>query len=369
MEDLFDMNADLFEEPIESQLLLQIDADSENRFLEKIGGENARERDLVAFVDQYAATGITMLCFPLCNEKHLPVWLDRCRKVGLKCALTVSCEQAETTALYADLQTDAIIVDGRGIADFSCLSALPEKFPHGHFILLTDNTDVADADAYDTVIVCAEKRNCCKSGSELWLAKKENCCVLTAVCNYLCNENDTDWYPTPEILNGFAVSVLAKGFDGIYLDGFCADPFDADSALYDIFDTCGNFSDAVGARRRHLYDGDLPVELQAGADMIVPMTLGPVFEGAAVCVLVGTDHEDAVSVFVNDKETEKTGIPAIVARNAKGREYENTCISKTVKCAEFFAPHDELQDVVNVRIHNNTNKTIFLSWFEVTVNI
>ncbi len=367
MDELLNMTPALFDESADTMLILQIDTESENQFLDRIGGKNARQRDLVAFVDQYAATGIGVLCFPVANEEVLPVWINRCRKVGLQAFLTIRSDQVESGI---SLDADGVVLDCRNENDFTCFEQLVKLHDDKQIFLLTTDANISVPKGIDGVIICAAEKECYKTAATENLLQAD-VCVFAGVYNFLCTENKKDWYPTSSMLNAWAVKYLAAGCQGVYLEGFCADVFDPDSALYDIYETCGTLSESVGSRRRHLYDGEFPFTILPGADWNGKITLGPVFDGAAVCLIIGSDAtaENAFDVFVNDKQAEKTGTPVVTARNEQGKECENGCIPGFAKCNEFFVENGSDDTIAVIRVHNNTNKPISVCWLEMTVNI
>ncbi len=369
MEDFFDLNNEYIDDVTETELILNIDLASEMQFLENIGGASARERDIVAFVDQYAATGITALCFPLANKKFLAICCDRCRKVGLKSYLLISSETASEFDDYCDISVDKILLDDRTVTDLTCFDVIKNNIPSEKLALLTADKAVAQDECYDMIVVCPAEDNCRVAVSDDWLANRNEHMIVPCVNNYLCSANEKNWHPTPEIMNGIAVQYLAKGYDGLFLDGFCADPFDADGNLYDIYDTCGNLAEAVGARRRHLYTGELPVSIQANDDWKVEMHLGPVFAGAAVCVLIAAAVENSFDVFVGEKKLEKTGTPVLSAIDDSGRERQIGFIAKSSKCSEFFVSIGDDCDSLSLCIKNKSDKNVTISWLEISVNV
>lgn len=370
MENFFDLTTAFCEEDDAAQLFVQIDEASENRFLEAVGGAATREKDLVAFVDQYAATGITALCFPLSNKQLLPVWVQRCRKVGLQAFLLLSPCQLDDADGVAQADMDGIVLDCRQESALPALSLCREKTGDRQlFVLMTQGTEVAAAHDADGIIVFPAQKSCRKLCKPTSVCYGEDFRCYAGVYNYLCFENEKHWYPTAEIMNAIAVQCLSTGFYGLYLDGFCADPFDADSDLYDMYDTCAVLSEAAGARRRHLAEQDFPVRILSGADWKTQITRGPVLEGAAVCLILGINAKDAVDVTVNGKPVSRTGIPVVLARNENGKVRENGCIAASFSCEEYFVENDSAEPVAEVCVHNHTDRPVSIGWLEMTVNI
>ncbi len=373
---LFDAD---FEQQNKTQLFLNIDETAEQTFLKQVGGADARKRDVAAMADQYSGTHIGTLCFAGSDPKALEIWAQRCRELDMTSLLMLAANDTSLLRKAADFCTDGIILDCRNCEELTVINAVSEAIADGLFyILLHSDAGIPAAqnvnlDAVCGVIVCG-KNDCFDAGFSLtdWFSVRDDFEVIAGVSSALCEANGKKWFATPEIMNGLAVTYLSQGCSGLWLDGFCADLFDPDSMLFDIYETCGDLNECIGARRRHLHLVNSLRAVLPGADYRCALPLQPVFEGAPVCVVLAVDEaadENAISVFCGEKELEYTGEPVVIIRNEKGRLCENQCLSAQTRCFEFYAGNRFDNENLSIRIHNNTKKSIVLRWIEASVNI
>lgn len=366
------------EENSETQLMLNVSSEAEQDFLAKVGGTTARKADVAAMVDQYNATQIGTLCFDGSAMTALAIWAERCHALGLVCLLNADAT-TDFESLQNSLCADGIVLDCRNLTDYSVIEKALKATGDGLLYLLVSAAPAVfkeqnvELSAADAIIVCADEGSCEHVALiDEWMSDNTDYCVYAGVSSVLCEANGKTWFTTPEILNGFAVQALMKGCAGLWLNGFCADLFEPDSALYDIYETCGLLSECVGAKRRHVIPACYPRIILPGADYHFTCDVSPVFEGAPVCVVLalsGAQNSDSLSVSVNGDVLEFTGEPEIVARNEKGRFCANQCIPVPAKTFEYFLGNIAEDESFTVCIHNNTKNELSLHWCEITVNI
>lgn len=382
MENFEPFESDLDGEYFNTQLILYVDAQAERQFLSRVNVQNAREEQVGALVEQYIATHIETLCFEGTDKKALTIWAERCRARGITPMLRVDAQKEQIETAFHENLTSGIVLDCREVTSFSVISEAarlrealaPEAVL---YVLLSADINAVKAQTelscMDAVIVCSTE-NVCDGNLPVadWLSENTDIAVFAGVKATLCERQEKKWYVTERIMNGFAVGYLSQGCNGLWLDGFCADLFSPDPFLYDIYETCGKLEECVGARRRHLLTGTYPKAVLPGADYRCDMTVGPVFEGAPVCVIVGiadAKSKDCIAVRINARECEYSGEPCLIARDEKGKSYENRFLGNNVLLAEFFAGQLETEDTLHICIHNNTDTCLQIAWVEATVNI
>ena len=382
MEDFMPFDTEFDAEMSDTQLILHVDAQTEQNFLSRFNVETARKEQIGALADQYFATHIETLCFDGTDEKALKIWVARCRALGMTPMLRVDAEKERIDEAFRAGLTSGIVLDCRETQDLSVIAdaaqlhtdLAPEALLYVLLcadvqMLKEQNVDLSDMDA---VIVCSAEKRCDGHLSVVdWMSENTDIGVFAGIDALLCETNGKKYYPTAQIMNGFAVGYLSQGCNGLWLDGFCADLFDSDPVLYDIYETCGKLEECVGARRRHVLTGTYPKALLPGADYRCNITLGPVFEGAPVCAVVGilnVQTQECIAVTLNGKQAACTGNPSVVARNEKGRERSDFCGGK-VLFAEYFAGTLESESQLQINLHNNTDKCLQIAWIEVTVNV
>lgn len=371
-------SADAFQQN-ETQLFLNIDAKAEQTFLSQVGGAAARKRDVAAMADQYSGTLVGTLCFAGSDPAALAIWVQRAHELEMMTLLTVNAEDSSLQQKITDFCTDGIVLDCRNIDDFSIINAVSEAVADGllYVLLRADLKTLTDQGInfahVHGVIVCG-KDDCTDVDLPVtqWLNTLQDTEVVAGVSSMLCEANGKKWFATPEIMNGQAVTYLSQGCAGLWLDGFCADLFDPDSMLFDIYETCGQLNACVGAKRRHLHLVNALRTVLPGADYRCTLPVSPVLDGAPVCVVIAVDDaadENAISVFYGEKKLEYTGEPVVIIRNEKGRLCENRCLGAQTRCFEFYAGNHVGNDKFAIRIHNNTKKNVILRWVEASVNI
>ena len=375
MQDFFDYDNTMTD--AQTQLMININADAEQDFLKKIGGANARKSDVGAMADQYNGTTVKTLCFAGSDKKALAIWAERCRVLGLTSLLTVIADENAIDEI-ADSCADGILLDCREIEDFSIIDKISAASDALLYVLVSSDVEVsvlsvADWTAVHGVVVCSDEKRCKNDlPVQKWLSEITDLEVFAGIGDVLCEANGRVWHPTPEILNGTAVSYLAKGCNGLWLDGYCADIFNPDSGLYDIYELCGDLSECVGTKRRHIQLCEVQKIILPGADYHFTADIAPVFDGAPVCLVLaaeGAKGEQALTVFCHENELQYTGEPFIISRNDKGRLCENQCIPVSSNCFEYYLGNNVSDEPLSLRIHNNTKNNVILCWAELSVNI
>ena len=374
MDDLFSLD---YAEDVSAntQILLNITAADERTFLSAIGGKAARKEDIAAMVDQYIATHIGTLCFAGSDKAALQIWAERCRAVGLCCLQTVSINDVNSE-VFANPAADGFVLDCRDTVDLAkAAEVLMNKTTESGllYILVNDAPNSLpnlNWTAADGVIVCDKSGQCTGDlPTADWLACAAN--VFAGFGNFLCEANGKKWAPTGELMNGFAVRYLSQGCAGIWLDGFCANLFNPDSVLYDIYETCGRLYECIGTKRRHLHLKK-SVELAAHESFACQTAVGPKLDGAPVCLVLavgGTQSKDAIDVLADGNAVEFTGNPAVYARSERGVNCANQCVETDGGIFEFYIPKHNKNDVLSLVIRNKTDRMLHISWLEITVNI
>ncbi|MBE6811682.1 MAG: hypothetical protein E7523_02240 [Ruminococcaceae bacterium] len=373
------LDFDTFEnaETADTQLILNINAEAEQDFLAKIGGMSARKSDVAALVDQYNGTNIKTLCFAGSNRDALAIWAQRCRALGINSLLTV---QAENCAgmTTSDFCTDGFLIDCRRAKDLSAVCEFAKSTDAMVYLLLPQDahTDVLGdtlRKVLQGVILCAGESGCANVLPQVdWLSEQKDFSVFAGVGEVLCVANGKKWYPTPEIMNGIAVEVLSKGYNGLFLDGFCADIMNPDTMLYDVYENCGSLQECVGARRRHLMLVNEEKIILPGAVYHFTADICPVFKGAPVCFVLaveGARQAESLHVLCSKTEVQYTGKPVVIARSENGKLRENHCIAGDVTCFEYYLGNDFENDKIKISVRNETKKNLILHWAEVSVNI
>ncbi len=374
MDTLFDFDTFENAQAADTQLILNIDADAEQDFLAKIGGMNARKRDIAAMVDQYNGTNVKTLCFAGSNKTALGIWAERCCELGITSLHTVNA--ADCAADTSDFCTDGFLIDCRNAKELSFVCDLAKQTDAMLYLLLPQKASTgmlndALCKAVQGVVLCSDQYGNVLPETD-WLSKQKDFAAFAGVGEILCQANEKTWYPTPEIMNGITVEVLSKGFNGLFLDGFCADIMNPDTMLYDIYENCGTLQECVGAKRRHLLLVNEEKVVLPGAVYHFTADISPIFKGAPVCFVFaveGATQAENIHVLCSEKETQYTGNPVVVARNENGKLRENRCIAGDVTCFEYYLGNDFENDAIEISIHNETKKNVILRWAEVSVNI
>ncbi len=374
MDTFFDFDTSENVACVDTQLILNISADAEQDFLEKIGGMNAGKRNVAAMADQYNGTNVKTLCFAGSNMEALAIWAERCRALGITSMLTVNAE--DCIKIADSFCTDGLLIDCRNFADLSFIVDIVKKTDAMIYLLLPQdasvemlNDELCDAvqgvvllaKHYGNVLPCAD-----------WLSKQKDFSVFAGISEVLCEVNGKLWYPTPEIMNGIAVEVLSKGYNGLFLNGFCADIMNPDTMLYDVYENCGTLQECIGAKRRHLMLVNENKVILPGAVYHLAADICPVFKGAPACLVVaveGISQAECLRVICSEREAQFTGNPVVIARSENGKLRENRCVTGNVTYFEYYLGNDFEHEMIQISIHNNSKKQVILQWTEVSVNI
>ncbi len=377
MDTLFEFDAFESEKNTETQLILNINVEAEQDFLAKIGGVNARKNDIAAMVDQYNATAVKTLCFAGSNKSALSIWAERCRVLGITSLQTVQVEDCAKAAT-ADFCTDGFLVDCRNVKDLSAVVEFADCTDAMLYLLLPQNAELDMVEdslrkVVQGIVLCADENGLRDVlPKEKGLSEQMDFSVFVCVNEILCEANGKKWYPTPEIMNGIAVEVLAKGYSGLFLNGFCADIMNPDTMLYDVYENCGSLRNCVGARRRHLLLVNEEKVILPGAVYHFTADICPVFKGTPLCFVLATDgtrQAESLRVLCGEKELQYTGEPVVIARNENGKLRENRCISGNVCCFEYYLGNDFEKEKIEISVRNELKRSLILRWAEVSVNI
>ncbi len=374
MDTLFDFDAFESTKNADTQLILNINADAEQDFLSKIGGMNARKRDIAALVDQYNGTNVKTLCFAGSNKQALAVWAERCHVLGITALQTVKPE--DCTEITTNLLTDGLLIDCRNEADLSFVCDIAEKTDAMLYLLLSKKTfaEVLNEEICGVVqgIVLYAARYDDLLPDAQWLSEQKDFSVFVGVSEILCNASGKAWLPTPEIMNGITVEVLSKGCNGLFLDGFCADIMNPDTMLYDIYENCACLQECVGAKRRHLLLVNAEKVILPGAVYHFGVDIKPVFKGAPLCLVIaveGATVPECLCILCDANDTQYTGNPVVIARDMSGKLRENRCVDGDVTFFEYYLGNAFDGDAFEISIRSNSKKDIILRWAEISVNI